>query len=228
MMRPVDVNLDHLVIGVAFFTNWFCFCSGFHTGLNCIGHSPTRTGRHIPHSDCTGIGLVPRDNRIATPSGWFECLGITPLPASWAWQIFTARQPTWSPGSVRTLTLLNGLLGRIWQIPPLGNARPLQLSNSFTTSSCITIALNGLRLHLLALLMLLHLTPLHRYATTTLLALFPFLRLTFSLHCVLGRLRKMAMLLLVRRYLHNVKSQSASCKAGCGINRYCKIRPRPA
>ena len=71
MMRPVDVNLDHLVIGVAFFTNWFCFCSGFHTGLNCIGHSPTRPGRHIPHSDCTGIGLVPRDNRIATPSGWF-------------------------------------------------------------------------------------------------------------------------------------------------------------
>jgi hypothetical protein len=82
--------------------------------------------------------------------------------------------------------------------------------------------------HLLALLMLLHLTPLHRDATTTVLALFPFLRLTFSLHCVLGRLRKMAMLLLVRRYLHNVKSQSASCKAGCGINRYCKIRPRPA
>ena len=36
------------------------------------------------------------------------------------------------------------------------------------------------------------------------------------------------MLLLVRRYMHNVKSQSASCKAGCGINRYCKIRPRPA
>jgi hypothetical protein len=121
------------------------------------------------------------------------------------------------------------LLGRIWQIPPLGNARLSQLSNSFTTSSfSITIALNGLRLHLLVLLKLLHLTPLHRDATTTVLALFPFLRLTFSLHCVLGRLRKMAMLLLVRRYLHNVKSQSASCKAGCGINRYCKIRPRPA
>ena len=65
-----------------------------------------------------------------------------------AWRLFTARQPTRSPGSVRTLTLLNGLLGRIWQIPPLGNARLSQLSNSFTTSSfSITIALNGLRLH---------------------------------------------------------------------------------
>jgi len=42
------------------------------------------------------------------------------------------------------------------------------------------------------------------------------------------QVEEMAMLLLVRRYLHNVKSQSASCKAGCGINRYCKIRPRPA
>ena len=89
---------------------------------------------------------------------------------------------------------------------------------------CVVFAQNGLHLWL----MLLRLTLLHRDATTTVLALFPFLRLTFSLHCVLGRLRKMAMLLLVRRYLHNVKSQSASCKAGCGINRYCKIRPRPA
>jgi hypothetical protein len=32
-------------------------------------------------------------------------------------------------------------------------------------------------------------------------ALFPSRRLTFSLHCVLGRLRKMAKMLLVRRYL---------------------------
>jgi hypothetical protein len=51
--------------------------------------------------------------------------------------------------------------------------------------------------------MLLHPTLLHRDATTTVLALFPFLRLTFSLHCVLGRLRKMAKLLPVRRYLHS-------------------------
>ena len=71
----------------------------------------------------------------------------------------------------------------------------------------IAIAPNGLHLRLL---MLLHPTLLHRDATTTVFALFPFLRLTFSLRCVLGRLRKMAKLLLVRRYLHSVWSQSAS------------------
>ena len=69
------------------------------------------------------------------------------------------------------------------------------------------MAQNGLHLRLL---MFLHLTLLHRDATTTVLALFPFLRLTFSLHCVLARLRKIAKLLLVRRYLHSVWSQSAS------------------
>ena len=39
----------------------------------------------------------------------------------------------------------------------------------------------------------------------------PFLRLTFTLFCVFGRMWTMAKLLLVRRYLHNVKSQSTSC-----------------
>jgi hypothetical protein len=52
--------------------------------------------------------------------------------------------------------------------------------------------------------MLLHLALLHRGATMTVLALFPSLRLTFSLHCVLGRFRKMAKMLLVRRYLVNL------------------------
>jgi hypothetical protein len=61
--------------------------------------------------------------------------------------------------------------------------------------------------------MLLRRTLLHRDATTTVLALFPFLRLSFSLLRVFGRMRPvtMAKLLLVRRYLHNVKSQSTSC-----------------
>jgi hypothetical protein len=59
---------------------------------------------------------------------------------------------------------------------------------------------NGLHLRLL---MLLHPTLLHRDSTMTVLALFPFLRLTFSLHCVLCRLRKMAKLLPVRRNLHS-------------------------
>jgi hypothetical protein len=55
--------------------------------------------------------------------------------------------------------------------------------------------------------MLLHPALLHRDATTTVLVLFPFLRLTFSLLCVLGRLRKMANLLFVRRYLHSFTSK---------------------
>jgi hypothetical protein len=57
-------------------------------------------------------------------------------------------------------------------------------------------------------MLLLRLTLLHRDATTTVLALFPFLRLTFSLLCVFGRMWTMAKLMLVRRYLHNVRSQS--------------------
>jgi len=50
----------------------------------------------------------------------------------------------------------------------------------------------------------------HSDAKTTMLALFPFLRLTFSLLFVLGRMRQMALLLLVCRYLCNVGSQSRS------------------
>ena len=50
-------------------------------------------------------------------------------------------------------------------------------------------------------MMLLRLTLLHRDATTTVIALFPFLRLTISLLCVFGRMRTMVKLLLVRRYL---------------------------
>jgi hypothetical protein len=59
--------------------------------------------------------------------------------------------------------------------------------------------------------MLLRLTLLHKATTTTVLALCPSLRLTFSLLCVFGRMRTMAKLLLVRRHLHNVRSQSTSC-----------------
>ena len=70
-------------------------------------------------------------------------------------------------------------------------------------------------------MMLLRLTLLHKDATTTVLALFPFLRLTFSLLCVFGRMRTMAKLLRVRRYLHNVRSQSTSCKRGRFMSRCC-------
>ena len=73
---------------------------------------------------------------------------------------------------------------------------------------------------------LLHLTLLHKVTTTTVLALFPFLRLTFSLLCVFGRMRTMAKLLRVRRYLHNVRSQSTSCKRGRFMSRCCEIRLR--
>ncbi len=58
---------------------------------------------------------------------------------------------------------------------------------------------NGL--HLLVM-MLLRLTLLHKATTMTVLALFPFLRLTFSRLCMFGRMRTMAKLMLVRRYLH--------------------------
>jgi hypothetical protein len=63
-------------------------------------------------------------------------------------------------------------------------------------------------------MMLLRLTLLHKATTTTVLALFPFLLLTFSLLCVFGKMRTMAQLLLVRRYLHTIRSQSTSCKRG--------------
>ena len=76
--------------------------------------------------------------------------------------------------------------------------------------------------------MLLRLTLLHKATTTTVLALFPFLRLTFSLLCVFGRMRTMAKLLLVRRYLHNVRSQSTSCKRGRCMSRCCEIRLQTA
>jgi len=60
-------------------------------------------------------------------------------------------------------TPLNGLLARLLTTPPLGAARHLQTSNSFTTSCRrTTIALNGLHPHLPALLLLLHQTPLLR------------------------------------------------------------------
>ena len=54
------------------------------------------------------------------------------------------------------------------------------------------------------------------------------LRLTFSLLCVFGRMRTMAKLLRVRRYLHNVRSQSTSCKRGRCMRRCCEIRPQTA
>jgi hypothetical protein len=66
--------------------------------------------------------------------------------------------------------------------------------------------------------------PLPRDATTTVLALFPFLCLTFSLHCVLGRTRKTARTLFVRRYLHNIRSLSGSCNSGRCMSRCCEIR----
>ena len=50
----------------------------------------------------------------------------------------------------------------------------------------------------------------HDDDSDTVLALFPFLRLTFSLLCVFGRMRTMVKLLRLRRYLHNVRSQSTS------------------
>jgi hypothetical protein len=77
-------------------------------------------------------------------------------------------------------------------------------------------------------MMLLRLTLLHMATTTTVLALFPFLRLTSSLHCVFGRMRTMAKLLLVRRYRHNVRSQSTSCKRGHCMSRCCEIRLQTA
>jgi hypothetical protein len=76
--------------------------------------------------------------------------------------------------------------------------------------------------------MLLRLALLHKATTTKVIALFPFLHLAFSLLCVLGRMRTMAKLLLVRRYLHNVRSQSTSCKRGCCMSRCCEIRLRTA
>ena len=50
------------------------------------------------------------------------------------------------------------------------------------------MAQNGLHLWLM---MLLRLTLLHKATTTTVLALFPLLRLTFSLLCMFGRMRTM-------------------------------------
>jgi hypothetical protein len=76
--------------------------------------------------------------------------------------------------------------------------------------------------------MLLRLTLLHKDTTTTVLALFPFLRLTFSLLCVFCRMRTMAKLLRVRRYLHNVRSQSTSYKRGRFMSRRCEIRLQSA
>ena len=77
-------------------------------------------------------------------------------------------------------------------------------------------------------MMLLRLTLLQKATTTTVLALFPFLRLTFSLLCVFGRMRTMAKLLRVRRYRHNVRSRSTSCKRGRCMSRCCEIRLQTA
>ena len=77
-------------------------------------------------------------------------------------------------------------------------------------------------------LALLRLALLHKATTTTVLALFPFLRLTFSLLSVFGRMRTMAKLLLVRRYLHIVRSQCTSCKRGRCMSRCCEIHLRTA
>jgi hypothetical protein len=76
--------------------------------------------------------------------------------------------------------------------------------------------------------MLLRLRLLHRDTTTTVLALFPFLRLTFSLLGEFGRMRTMAKLLLVSRYFYNVRSQSTSCKSDCCMSRCCEILLRIA
>jgi hypothetical protein len=65
-------------------------------------------------------------------------------------------------------------------------------------------------------MMLLRLTLLQATATKV-LALFPFLRLTYLLHCVFGSMRTMAKLLLVRRYLNNVRSQSTSVRRLTGL-----------
>ena len=52
---------------------------------------------------------------------------------------------------------------------------------------------------------------------------------TSGLLCVFCRMRTMAKLLFVRRrYLHNVRSQSTSCKRGRCISRCCEIRLRTA
>jgi hypothetical protein len=77
---------------------------------------------------------------------------------------------------------------------------------------------NGLHLRLQ---MPMCLTLLLRDAATTMLALFPFPRVTFSLPCVFGRMMKMK-LLLAGRYLRNVRSPSRS-PSGC-CNRCSKYR----
>jgi hypothetical protein len=77
-------------------------------------------------------------------------------------------------------------------------------------------------------MMLLRLMILHKAAMMTVLALFPFLCLIFSLLCELCRMRTMAKLLLVSCYLHNVRSQSTSCKRGQCMSRSDKIRLRIA
>jgi hypothetical protein len=73
-------------------------------------------------------------------------------------------------------------------------------------------------------MMLLRLTLLHKATTTKVFALFPFLSLTFLLLCVFGRMRTMAKLLIVSCCLHNVRSQSTSCKRGHCMSRCCEIR----
>jgi hypothetical protein len=91
--------------------------------------------------------------------------------------------------------------------------------------SSITVAQNGLHLRMQ---MLMYLTLLLRNATTTMLALFPFLHLTFSLLCVVGRMWKTAKQLLARRYLCIFRSHSTSCASGYGISAFSATRPMSA
>jgi hypothetical protein len=77
-------------------------------------------------------------------------------------------------------------------------------------------------------MMLLRLMLLHKDTTTKVIALFPFLSLTFSFFCVFCRMTTMAKLLCVSCSLHNVRSQSTSCKRGYFMSRCCEIRLQTA
>ena len=133
-----------------------------------------------------------------------------------AWQHFTARLLIWFIGWVHSLMPPNGLLVRI--LPTWRSSSALQTlkelhGNLLTHYNCTEWApppaddapapdapAQG-----------------HDDDSARPLSLPP---LTFSIHCVFGRMRTMAKLLLVRRYLHNVRSQSTSCKRGRCMNRY--------
>ena len=96
MMWPADVNFDpgrgDWGSGI-FQQNGFCSCICSRSGLNCPGSS-TLPWKHLRHLVCVGIGMVPHDCRIATPSGG---LGISPLPSSRmaAFYSATAQMVSW-------------------------------------------------------------------------------------------------------------------------------------